>query len=466
MPHPSSTAREPRRLEPQNRIAGKYQLKRRIAIGGMGEVWVARNEATSADVALKVLRRNSDTSIQAAARFRHEARLGAMLSHRSIVRIFDLVEEEDGALVLVMELLRGETLHAFLERSGPQSAKEAVAIITPILSALSHAHAHGIVHRDVTPANIFLAVDPDGQVTPKLVDFGIAKVASPEASSGRPAAQAAFRIDAADVPKSGVQTVDGRVLGTPRYMSPEQVRMQADIDARSDLFSVGVVLYEIISGVSPFAAPTPAGSLAAVLEAHVDPDPRIDPKVWLEIQRALSKRAYERHASADELATALRAAVGETDASLGASLRRTHPPPRWDDEAAPVPVTLSEFQTKSIEGQSVAFGLPRRRAAWVPWAIGGVVLVVGLVVALTFGALRGSSTSAASAASQNTASNAPSHSSAAIEPPATPSASAAPSTSAASVKPTRPSTTPVNAPRTTSTPAATKSKPIATTAGF
>src|SRR5579859_3758663 len=183
-----------RRLEAGMRLAGKYVLVRRVAVGGMGEVWVAKNDQTGAEVAIKVRRRDAGAGEDAVARFRHEARLGAMLSHRSIVRIFDLVEESDGKLLLVMVLLHGETLERYLKSNGPLSTNEAVAIGVPLLSALAHAHDAGIVHRDVTPANVFLAIDPDGHVTPKLVDFGIAKL-----------------------PSTGVKTLEGRVLGTPRY---------------------------------------------------------------------------------------------------------------------------------------------------------------------------------------------------------------------------------------------------------
>ena len=294
-------------IEPGQCVAGKYRLRRLLASGGMGEVWVARNEATGADVALKVLRRGSAESAeerQLEERFRQEARLSAMLSHRSIVRVFDLVEEADGTLVLVMELLRGETLHAYLARLGPRPALEAVAILAPVLGALSHAHELGLVHRDVTPANIFLAVDPDGHVAPKLVDFGIAK------RSGAP---------------SPVETVAGDVLGTPRYVAPERIRGATDVDGRADVFSAGVVLYETLSGVSPFAASSASASLAAVLERTIDPDPQIDPRLWLEIRRAMSKAPYERHATAQELATALRTALGETDAGLEACLQTTKP---------------------------------------------------------------------------------------------------------------------------------------------
>ncbi len=364
------------RLEPGRVIGGKYRLVRRLATGGMGEIWVARNEKTDADVAMKLLHREGEAAgkhegtttagmaaagvAETLARFRHEAKLGAMLSHRSIVRVFDLLEEADGTLVLVMELLRGESLDKYMKQRGPLSCKEAVAIAVPVLSGLAHAHASGVVHRDVSPANVFLAVDPDGQVTPKLVDFGIAKVSA-----------------------SGIKTLDGRVLGTPRYMSPEQIRGHEVIDGRSDLFSVAVVICELITGVCPFAAHSPAASLAAVLESTVDPDSRIEPRLWLELSRALSKRPYERHKDAAEMAAALCEAVGETESSLAALLRRA-PPPREPAFTDPDPPSL---RTRNIGGHSVGLtgSHVRVRPAWTSWLVGGALAAsLVLVVAAAF----------------------------------------------------------------------------------
>ena len=341
-------------FEPHNRVGGKFRLRKRLAVGGMGEVWVARNESTGADVALKVLRRGDArraAELQAEERFRNEARISAMLAHRSVVKVFDLLEEPGQTLILVMELLRGETLQEYVEREGPRPAREAVAIVSPILGALAHAHERGIIHRDVTPANIFLAVDPDGRVTPKLVDFGIAKV-SGAAPSIPPQA-------------NPIETLDGRVLGTPRYMAPERIRATADVDGRSDVFSVAVVLYETMTGISPFAGSNPSASLAAVLERPVEADSRIEAPIWTELARAMSKRPGDRHATAHELATALAAALGESDGVLEASLRR-EPPLSWEDDVlALAPVRPEGAQT--IEGQSVAVVPPRRRKTSVRW---------------------------------------------------------------------------------------------------
>jgi serine/threonine protein kinase len=315
----------------------------------MGEVWRARNETTGAEVAVKVSRRSHGDDLD--VRFRTEAKLGSMLAHRNIVRIFDLVEDADGSLVLVMELLRGESLAQHLRARGKLGTKEAMAIAVPILSGLGHAHAEGIVHRDVTPANVFLAVDPDGQVTPKLIDFGIAKL-----------------------PAAGTHTLDGRVLGTPRYMAPEQIR-GLEIDGRADVFSLAVVLYEALTGTCPFEAGSPSASLAAVLETEVDPSPEIEPRVWLELARALGKRPYERPATAGAFADALRLVVGETDASLAAMLRREPPSrPETDSDEAHAP-----HGPTTIEGQSVEGYVIRKRPAWLVWAAAAMIACMAVL---------------------------------------------------------------------------------------
>jgi serine/threonine protein kinase len=419
-----------RRSKRESAIGGKYRLIKRLATGGMGEVWVAQNRSTGAEVAIK-LRSKSAAGDDAALRFRHEARLGAMLSHRSIVRVFDLVEESDDTLLLVMELLRGETLERHLTVHGPLPTREAIAIALPVLSALAHAHDFGVVHRDITPANIFLAVDPDGHVIPKLVDFGIAKV-----------------------PAVGVQTVDGRVLGTPRYMAPERIRAQGEIDGRSDLFSVGVVLYEMLTGTCPFAANSPAASLAAVLESTVDPDLRIDPLVWIEVQRALSKRAYERHGGAHEMAAALLAASGDTEANLAERLRRL-PIPRGDDVSG----WLSR-PARSDGGHSFRLtrAHPESRGVIARWVVGGI-LVLSVAFAASAALLREPSESAGSTSrSAGKVTEVPHPT--APDPPLPPPAAAAPSAiSGAAV--------PVAATSNPSRPAhIRRAKPVATSPGF
>ena len=340
----------------------------------MGEVWAARNEATGAEVALKMLASASaDEARDGRARLRREAHLGAMLSHRSIVRTYDLVETPDAAFVLKSSSCSpGETLAERLRTTGPLAAREAVATLLPILAALDHAHASGVVHRDVKPSNIFLAVEPDALITPKLLDFGIAKVPPGGLDGGVLACAPA---------------IDGRALGTPAYMSPEQIRATTKLDGRSDLFAVGAVLYELVTGASPFgmpgSAPTPGGRARARLRR---PTRGSGAALQIEVTRALAKRPEERHATASSMARALREAVGGTVAELASLLfARSSPASRARRSARTRPPAAGSVpssappSTASVETAPVP---PRRsaRQVVVACAFAGIAIAVGLVV--------------------------------------------------------------------------------------
>jgi len=449
----------------------------------MGEIWVAHNDMTEAEVALKVMRGDVDERLRVEPRFRHEAKLGATLSHRNIIRVFDLIEEQDGALVLVMELLRGETLLRLLRRRKVLTLPEAAAILLPILGALRHAHEMGVVHRDIKPPNIYLSVDPDGHVTPKLIDFGIAKL------------------------PGGVHTADDRILGTPRYMSPEQIRADQRLDGRSDLFSAGVLLVEMLTGASPFECATPSASLAAVLENSVDPDPLIDPRAWLVIQRALAKRAYERFADATEFAAALRAVVGESDTALAAQIHRQKPPPsiaslRSDagdtvSVAAPPGVDTSSdeyddgegsIDSTAIDSPALVFPVPRsarlrkrRTSIAVGAVVVGLALAAGTALLLLLrpfaspvtASIAASATSAAASSTPQPALSAVAPSAAVVAPSAAETAQPAAAATSELVDPRRRSPAgagtsqpPSDAPRRPARPAAPARKPVARTPGF
>ncbi len=352
----------PSEIPPDTLLGGKIRLIQRIGRGGMGDVWVARNEATQAEVAVKTLQKSERTTVHD-ERFRREARLAATISHRNVVRIFDLIDEQDGTLGLVMELLRGGTLEGCIRERGALSAIHAVAVAVPILSALHHVHQKGIIHRDVKPANIFFAVEPDGHVIPKILDFGIAKL---------PAAGSAL-------------TMDGSVLGTPHYMSPEQIRGAEDIDGRSDMFSLAVVLYEMLTGVRVFQRDSAAASLASVLEHEVDPDPRIEPRLWVALSRALAKRPYERYATCAEFAEVLRSAMDASDEDLSASLQELRP----TNNALPAPNTSAAAAMVSPSSSSArtrAKKAPPKKSILLP--IGAVTLTAVLAVVATLAATR------------------------------------------------------------------------------
>ena len=281
-------------------LGERYLLLAPLASGGMVQVWSARHLATGAEVAVKVLHPERVSS-EALVRFRREAQTTATLCHRAIVRVFDLVElnPERGSLVMVMERLRGHTLAREIALNGPLSVEDTLSIASALLSGLSHAHRVGIIHRDLKPDNVFLAREPDGQRMPKIVDFGISK-----------------HLRASPI------TMVGEIVGTFSYMSPEQT-MGAEIDERSDVFSMGILIYECLSGKNPFVTPftreMDVNDLMAVFKIQPRPLDNVPPALWEVIRRAMAIRPEERFATAADLGEALAAAVP----SHSSSRRRT-----------------------------------------------------------------------------------------------------------------------------------------------
>ncbi len=275
---------------------GKFRLERPIGSGGNGFVWAARNETTGAQVAGKVL--VAEPSSLAARRFRQEARIGAWLAHRNIVRVFDLVDDISGGMMLVMERLRGETLNRVLDEQERLSPRSAVAVVMGVLAALTHAHEQGFVHRDVKPSNVLLSIESDGVMIPKLLDFGIAKPIAKDPSDEA-----------------------GTLVGTPEYMSPEQIKGK-DVDARSDVFAAGTLLYEALTGRCPFASDTLSGALAAILYRPLKRPPEIAPNLWAVLERALARKTSDRYPTARAFALALQEAMDATAEDLAASLQR------------------------------------------------------------------------------------------------------------------------------------------------
>jgi serine/threonine protein kinase len=329
-------------------LAGKYLLLRPLGAGGMGQVWVARNLATHAEVAAKVLLPERVVYGDALDRFRDEAQATASLSHRGIVRAFDLVEldSQSGSLLLVMELLHGQTLARRLDQAGRLTVAETARVLVPILLALDHAHRVGIIHRDLKPDNIFLAADPDGEMIPKLVDFGISKMRHASRSI----------------------TARGALVGTPFYMSPEQARAEP-VDGRSDVFAVGILLYECLSGAAPFDGDTLHDVVRAVLEVLPPPLAHIPPELQRVMDRALSKRADERFATAAEFADAILAAVPDVSATL-------RPTP------APPPASLTSVPP-AVSRTTTGPPPPRSRGPRLAW-----VAILGCLLALGFGTFR------------------------------------------------------------------------------
>lgn len=267
-------------LTPEGRlVAHKYELERMLGEGGMARVWRAKNLLLDMPVALKLLRPEL-VSPEAAARLRAEARASAHFAHPAIVRVFDIEETPSGEPCIVMELLEGETLFERLERE-PIGAVELVRLLLPIAEALCFVHEKGFIHRDLKPDNIFLA-SSGGRVQPKLLDFGIAKAVGSQARRPR-----SF---------SGM----GHVVGSPGYMSPEQA-MGLELDERTDVWSLCVVLYEGLARRPAFAADTATEVLKSVVSDEPAPLDDVAPELARIVFNGLVKDRESRTPSLPQL---------------------------------------------------------------------------------------------------------------------------------------------------------------------
>ncbi|MFO0735356.1 MAG: serine/threonine-protein kinase [Labilithrix sp.] len=288
-------------LTPGTLLADIYRLERVLGQGGMGVVWAARDEKTGRDVALKVLADDRATDPTQQARILREASAAMTIDHPNVVKVSAVLETEAGVPFIVMERLDGEPLRALLLRRGTLDAATCLPILLGVIEAIAAAHAAGIVHRDLKPENVFLL--PGGGV--KVLDFGIAK-----------------RIARGDLESATAEaslTSTGAVIGTPYYMAPEQVFGDEDVDARADVWSLGVILYECLAGVRPTEAEGFGPILKKITSARFDALPEsVPPRLASIVMRMLSRDRAARP-SLDEVRTTL----SNLDEPSPASLART-----------------------------------------------------------------------------------------------------------------------------------------------
>src|SRR5215210_5465895 len=280
-------------------LAGKYRVEERISEGGMGTVYRATHVLMEKQVAIKVLHPSLAADEKIVARFTREAKAASRISHPHAISVTDFGESENGVVYLVMEYLRGRTLKDVVRSGGPMTLARAVEIVRQVSGALEAAHHEGVVHRDLKSDNIMLEEATGGDWA-KVLDFGIAKIQQTEHS-----------IHETD---PGL-TAPNLIIGTPQYMSPEQCSQASDIDARSDIYSFGVIVFEMLAGHVPFSGDSPT----AIMMKHIqEPPPSIleerkdlPAEVGRVLARALAKRPEDRFQSAGELSAALASAAEE-----------------------------------------------------------------------------------------------------------------------------------------------------------
>jgi eukaryotic-like serine/threonine-protein kinase len=372
--HPRSTVEVP---EPApdatlgRTIAGKFAVQRRLGAGAMGVVYLARQLALDKIVAIKVLHGQLAVDVSFTERFRREALAASRLDHPNSIRVFDFGQEPDGLLYIAMEYVEGRDLFSILSERGRLARKSIVDLLSQVLAALAVAHDLGVLHRDLKPENIMIVRGKGDDGHPidvvKVCDFGIAKIVE---TSVQPSEENARR-----------HTTRGLVVGTPEYMSPEQARGGV-LDGRSDLYSVGVILYELLAGRVPFEGGSP---IDIVLKHINDPpsppsssDPDVDRTLEAICMKALRKEPSERFQDAREMRLALRASLGSPQAAESA--------PRLAPlvEARPEP-RLHDSNKATLEGLTPLHPVPPRRSrAWLVTAF-----VAPAAGALLFATLRG-----------------------------------------------------------------------------
>lgn len=277
-------------------VGRRYTLEKPLGRGGFGSLWMARDERTGEEVAVKVLRAatREDGFAEAAARLRREARAYQKLHHPAVTKLKNLGQTDQGEPYIVMELLAGKDLAATLGADGAMAPVDAVRLLIPIADALAEAHDNDLVHRDVKLGNIFLEDRPDGTVAPKLIDFGLTK-----------------QIDAI---AANTLTGAGIRIGSPSYMSPEQARGR-DVDIRSDIWSFCVVLYRMVTSRLPFLGDNHAVQRIAIIDQAPPPFEALgvdEPALWAIVERGLEKKPEDRWPSMRPLAAALRAWLAES----------------------------------------------------------------------------------------------------------------------------------------------------------
>ncbi len=378
-------------IAPGTLLAGKYRVEKQLGRGGMGVVLSARHVQLDQRVAVKLMLPEALASTEAVARFLREARAAARITSDHVVRVFDVGTLETGEPFMAMEYLEGTDLGQQIASRGALPVEEAVAYVLEACEAIAEAHAVGVIHRDLKPSNLFLAKKRDGRSILKVLDFGISKVSQAGGAS------------------DGAATRTAALMGSPLYMSPEQMMSSRDVDARSDIWALGVVLYEALTGTLPYTGETLPQICMAVMQTAAEPpqsrNPALPAGLGDVVLRCMQKSPAERYASVGELADALgpfsRGAVASVErirhtlsapSSTGVpSLADAEPARTAPVDAATAPRGAG---TNANWGETHA---GREQPKRVPWALVAGAAVAVVSAALWFGVSRVGGETASSA---------------------------------------------------------------------
>jgi serine/threonine-protein kinase len=390
-------------LAPGVVIAERFELVHRLGQGSMGTVWAAKHRLTYKPVALKFLKDVEDkTMVQ---RFVREARAASAIRHPNVLQVHDVLQLDDG-LALVMDLLDGESLECRLQRGGPLPLAELLRVMVKVLSAVTVIHGAGIVHRDLKPDNIFLARQSDGSIEPVLLDFGVCKLRR----SG------AFLGDSSKLTKAG------ELIGTPSYMAPEQITTSTEVDARVDVWALGVILYECASGTLPFRGGSLPAIVSDILNKEATPLSRVAPELPPElsklVERMLTRDRAKRPADLRDALQVLHGLNGRsvepTSDSPAITVRRALPKLESSPKASVAPGGW--FSTVNGREPTTVRSYPRPSKP--RWAVPAVALAGTLAGVLSVAIWRARPTSATPPSLSRSASGLVTHASAILPPPA------------------------------------------------
>jgi serine/threonine-protein kinase len=350
-------------------LNNRYLIEGKLGEGGFGAVYKAKQLQMGRTVALKVLHARMAKDQQVIGRFKREAQASSLLRAPHTVQVYDFDQSPEGVMYLAMEMLQGRSLHAILHEGGGMEPVRTAKVLDGIADSLGEAHAQGIVHRDIKPENIYLEPRPTPDFV-KVLDFGIAKIVSGDGLAAGPALTAA-----------------GQTLGTLEYMSPEQL-MGAQLDGRSDLYALGILAYEMLTGALPFPAKTPGEMITAHLKTMPPPPSKvkagIPPLLDQIVLRLLEKQRDKRFANTDELRKELaRVVSGEQGTAAAAPAAAVAPAPAAQPAPRPAPAAAAPAAPMTERVAPVA-----QKKSMLPLIIGVAVVVAAIVGGLVFWASR------------------------------------------------------------------------------